>query len=91
MAKALVIVESPAKARTLGKYLGKDYKVEASVGHIKDLPKKRLGVNIEKDFEPEYEIIHGKKKVVLSIRKEAKDVETVYLASDPDREGEAIA
>jgi len=91
MAKHLVIVESPAKARTLGKYLGRDYQVKASVGHVVDLPKSKLGVDIEKDFAAEYQVIHGKTKVLEEIKKAAKDKENVYLAPDPDREGEAIA
>jgi DNA topoisomerase I len=86
----LVIVESPAKARKLSGFLGKDYKVEASVGHIRDLPKK-LGVDVENNFEPTYEVVEGKKKVVTAIKKAAKDADKIYLAMDPDREGEAIA
>ncbi len=88
---ALVIVESPAKARTIGKYLGSGYVVKASVGHVRDLPKSKIGVDFENNFEPVYEVIEGKKKVVAEIRKAARENETVYLASDPDREGEAIA
>ncbi|HTJ40772.1 MAG TPA: type I DNA topoisomerase [Kofleriaceae bacterium] len=88
---ALVVVESPAKARTIGKYLGNLYTVKASVGHVRDLPKSKIGVDIENGFEPEYEVIDGKKKVMAEIRKAAREVEKVYLASDPDREGEAIA
>jgi DNA topoisomerase-1 len=91
MAKHLVIVESPAKARTLTKYLGRDYQVKASVGHVVDLPKSKLGVDIEKDFAPEYQIIHGKSKIITELRQAAKGKETIYLAPDPDREGEAIA
>jgi DNA topoisomerase-1 len=91
MAKNLVIVESPAKAKTLGKYLGRDYQVKASVGHVMDLPKSKLGVDIEKDFAAEYHVIQGKAKVLDEIKKAAKDKENVYLAPDPDREGEAIA
>ncbi|MGH7962420.1 MAG: type I DNA topoisomerase, partial [Candidatus Binatia bacterium] len=91
MAKNLVVVESPAKARTLNKYLGRDYQVKASVGHIMDLPKNKLGVDVEKGFAAEYQIIQGKAKVVEELRKAAKDKEHIYLASDPDREGEAIA
>jgi DNA topoisomerase-1 len=90
MAKALVIVESPAKARTINKYLGKQYLVKASLGHIKDLPKKDLAVDVEHNFEPRYEIIEGKKKLVGELRQAAKKVDNVYLAADPDREGEAI-
>jgi len=88
---ALVVVESPAKARTIGKYLGAGYVVKASVGHVRDLPKSKIGVDFENNFEPSYEVIEGKKKVVAEIRKAARENETVYLASDPDREGEAIA
>jgi DNA topoisomerase-1 len=91
MAKNLVIVESPAKAKTIGKYLGRDYQVKASVGHIMDLPKNKLGVDVEKGFAAEYHVIQGKAKVVEDLRKAAKDKEYIYLASDPDREGEAIA
>ncbi len=91
MAKNLIVVESPAKARTLQKYLGRGYKVCASVGHILDLPKSKLGVDIEKDFEPQYQVIKGKASIVAELRKAAKDAEMVYLAPDPDREGEAIA
>lgn len=87
----LVIVESPAKAKTIEKYLGKDFKVQASIGHIRDLPKKKLGVDVDHDFEPEYEIIPGKKKVIDEIKKLARKSANVYLAPDPDREGEAIA
>ena len=91
MAKNLVIVESPAKARTLEKYLGKDFQVKASLGHIMDLPKSKLGVDIEHDFEPEYTIVRGKKKVIDELKQAAKGKEHIYLAPDPDREGEAIA
>jgi DNA topoisomerase-1 len=91
MPKNLVIVESPAKARTIEKYLGKDFKVLASVGHVKDLPAKDLGVDIENGFEPKYSVIKGKKKVIDDLKKEANIAETIYLAPDPDREGEAIA
>jgi DNA topoisomerase-1 len=90
MSKSLVIVESPSKAKTINKYLGKDFKVIASVGHIMDLPKKGLGVDVENNFEPTYEELPGKKKVIDEIKKEAKSAETVYVATDPDREGEAI-
>ena len=91
MAKNLVIVESPAKAKTLSKYLGRDFQVKASVGHIVDLPKSKLGVEIAKGFEPEYQIIHGKGKIVTELKQAAKNKENIYLAPDPDREGEAIA
>ncbi|QQS46151.1 MAG: type I DNA topoisomerase [Acidobacteriota bacterium] len=90
MSKSLVIVESPSKAKTINKYLGKDFKVIASVGHIMDLPKKGLGVDVEKDFEPTYEVMPGKEKVVREIKEAAKAAETIYVATDPDREGEAI-
>jgi DNA topoisomerase-1 len=90
-AKNLVIVESPAKAKTLEKYLGRDFQVKASVGHIVDLPKSKLGVDIKKEFAPDFHVIQGKKKVVQELRKAAKGKENIYLASDPDREGEAIA
>ncbi|MBI4466201.1 MAG: type I DNA topoisomerase [Acidobacteria bacterium] len=90
MAKSLVIVESPAKARTIGRYLGRGYAVKASLGHIKDLPKKHLGVDVEKDFQPTYFVIHDKEKVVSELRRAARKVDAVYLAADPDREGEAI-
>ena len=90
MAKALVIVESPVKAKTINKYLGKQYIVKASLGHIKDLPKKDLAVDIDRDFEPRYEVIEGKKKLISELKQTAKKVEDVYLAADPDREGEAI-
>src|SRR5262245_56762085 len=90
MAKSLVVVESPAKAKTINKYLGTDYKVVASVGHIKDLPKKDIGIDFTKDFEPTYEVIPGKEKVIKQLKSAAKDVETIYVATDPDREGEAI-
>ena len=91
MSKSLVIVESPAKARTINKYLGRGYDVEASLGHIKDLPKSKLGVDIEGDFSTEYDIIPGKEKVVAKLKKLAKSASAIYLAPDPDREGEAIA
>ena len=91
MAKNLVIVESPAKARTIGKYLGRGYQVKASVGHIMDLPKSKLGVDIENGFTAEYQVIHGKAKIVDELKKAAKGKEHIFLASDPDREGEAIA
>src|SRR4051794_15380722 len=90
MAKALVIVESPSKAKTINKYLGKQFIVKASLGHIKDLPKKDLAVDVEHGFEPRYEVIEGKKKLIAELKQTAKKVEEVYLAADPDREGEAI-
>ncbi len=90
-ASKLVIVESPAKARTIAKFLGKGYKVEASQGHVRDLPKSQLGVDPENDFEMKYITIHGRGKILAKIRKEAKAASKVYLATDPDREGEAIS
>ena len=91
MDKNLVIVESPAKTRALKKFLGKEFMVEASVGHVKDLPERNLGVKIENDFAPRYEIIKGKKKVVDQLKSQSRKAKMVYLAPDPDREGEAIA
>ena len=91
MTKGLVIVESPAKAKTIQKYLGKGFTVEASLGHVKDLPKSTLGVDVENDFETEYVVIPGKEKVVARLKKLALGMDTIYLAPDPDREGEAIA
>ncbi len=92
MPKALVIVESPAKAKTIEKFLGKShYSVKASVGHIRDLPKSRLGVDIENNFEPEYINIRGKGDIIKELKKEAKKATKIYLATDPDREGEAIS
>jgi len=91
MAKNLVIVESPAKAKTLKKFLGSAYKIEASVGHVRDLPKSELGINVENDFEPKYITIRGKGEVLSKLRKEVKTADKIYLATDPDREGEAIS
>jgi len=91
LTKGLVIVESPAKARTIQKYLGKGYTVEASLGHVKDLPKSNLGVDVDNDFDTEYIIIPGKEKVVGKLKKLATSADRIYLAPDPDREGEAIA
>jgi DNA topoisomerase-1 len=91
MAKSLVVVESPAKAKTINKYLGSDYLVKASMGHIKDLPKSKLGVDEEKDFAAHYVVIRGKGDIVKDLQKAAKKAEKIYLAPDPDREGEAIA
>src|SRR6266404_9495280 len=88
--KSLVIVESPAKANTINKYLGDDYVVKASLGHVKDLPKSKLGVDVEHDFEPVYDIIPGKEKIVKELRSAAKSAGRILLAADPDREGEAI-
>ncbi|HSP06132.1 MAG TPA: DNA topoisomerase, partial [Acidobacteriota bacterium] len=91
MAKSLVVVESPAKAKTINKYLGSDYIVKACLGHIKDLPKSKLGVDEENDFLPHYQIIKGKSELVSDLRKHAAKAKTIYLAPDPDREGEAIS
>ncbi|MDO5715702.1 MAG: type I DNA topoisomerase [Tissierellia bacterium] len=91
MAKNLVIVESPAKAKTIKKMLGRNYQVMASVGHIRDLPKSRLGIDIENDFEPQYINIRGKGDIIKALKKEAKKSENIFLATDPDREGEAIS
>lgn len=91
MAKNLVIVESPAKAKTIEKFLGKDYVVKSSIGHIRDMPKKNMGIDIENNFEPTYEVTADKKKVVAELRRAVKTAEKVYLATDEDREGEAIA
>src|SRR6266542_3025718 len=88
---SLVIVESPAKAKTIKKYLGRAYDVRASVGHVKDLPKSKMGVDIEKGFTPQYDVIKGKAKVLSEIKRAARDAARVFLATDPDREGEAIA
>src|ERR1044072_5258739 len=90
MPKALVIVESPAKAKTINKYLGKDFVVKASLGHIKDLPKRDLAVDISHGFEPHYEVIEGKRKLISELKQTARSVQDIYLAADPDREGEAI-
>lgn len=91
MSKSLIIVESPAKARTLQRYLGKSFTVKASVGHIRDLPVNTLGVDVENDFQPQYVTIRGKGKIINELRSEAKKADAIYLAPDPDREGEAIA
>ena len=90
MAK-LVIVESPAKAKTIGKYLGKDYEVTASMGHIRDLPASQLGIDIEHDYAPQYISIKGKEKLIKELKSKAKHSDGVLLATDPDREGEAIS
>ncbi len=91
MSKSLLIVESPTKAKTLERYLGKDFIVKASVGHIKDLPKNKLGIDIEQDFQPEYQVIRGKKKVIREFNDALDKADAIYLGPDPDREGEAIA
>ena len=90
MVKNLVIVESPAKAKTIGKFLGPDYTVMSSYGHIRDLKKKNFGIDINRNFEPEYEISDDKKALVAELKKKAKEASMVWLASDEDREGEAI-
>ena len=87
----LVIVESPAKASTIKKFLGSAYTIEASMGHVRDLPKSQLGVDLEHDFEPRYITIRGKGDLLAKLRKAAKTATKVYLATDPDREGEAIS
>ena len=91
MSKSLVIVESPAKAKTIQKYLGKDYVVLASKGHIRDLPKSGMQIDIEKNYAPHYEILEDHKPIVTELKKAAKEVDEIFLAPDPDREGEAIA
>ena len=91
MSDKLIIVESPAKANTIKKFLGGSTKVVASMGHIRDLPKSKMGIDIEHDFEPEYINIRGKGDLIKSLKKDAKQAKKVYLATDPDREGEAIA
>ena len=85
--KILVIVESPSKAKTIGKFLGSNYKVTASVGHVRDLPKSKLGIDIDNNFEPQYISIRGKGDLIKALKKEAKDASKIYLATDPDREG----
>ncbi|MFA9424048.1 MAG: type IA DNA topoisomerase, partial [Sedimentibacter sp.] len=87
----LLIVESPAKAKTIGKFLGKNFTVKASVGHVRDLPKSKLGIDVDNNFEPNYITIRGKGDVIKELKKEAKKADNVYLATDPDREGEAIS
>ena len=89
--KYLVIVESPSKAKTIQKYLGKNYTVEASMGHIRDLPKSKMGIDFENNFEPKYLTIRGKADLIKKLKKEIKNSDKVYLATDPDREGEAIS
>src|ERR671918_1448628 len=90
MAKALVVVESPAKAKTINKYLGRNYKVVASMGHVRDLPKSKLGVDIEEGFGPSYEVFPSRKKVLKELKDAAKIADEIFMATDPDREGEAI-
>ena len=91
MSGYLVIVESPAKAKTIGRILGKKYKVEASVGHLRDLPVSKLAIDIEHDFKPQYMNIRGKGDLIKALKKDAKDADRIFLATDPDREGEAIS
>jgi len=91
MANYLIIVESPAKSKTIKKFLGNSYKVVASMGHIRDLPKSQLGIDIENDFEPKYINIRGKAPLINELKKDAKKCKKVFLATDPDREGEAIS
>ena len=91
MAKSLIIVESPAKIKTLKKFLGSEYLFESSLGHIRDLPEREFGIDVEHDFEPKYTIMPDKEQVIAKLQKAAKQCETVYLSPDPDREGEAIA
>jgi len=91
MGKNLVIVESPAKCRTISRYLGKDYSVKATMGHIIDLPEKELGVDIAHDFKPKYTASKGKRRIIKALREDASKADAVFLAPDPDREGEAIA
>ena len=91
MSEYLVIVESPAKAKTIGRFLGKKYKVEASAGHLRDLPVSKMAIDIENDFAPQYMNIRGKGDIIKTLKKEAKEASKVFLATDPDREGEAIS
>ena len=91
MAKNLVIVESPAKMKTVKKFLGANYAVEASNGHVRDFPKSQFGIDVDNDFEPKYITIRGKGELLAKLRKEAKKADKIYLATDPDREGEAIS
>ena len=91
MTKHLIIVESPAKARTIQKFLSDDYKVMASMGHVRDLPKSKIGVDVEQDFEPSYIIMKDKRSLLTQIKKAGKEAKEIFLATDPDREGEAIS
>jgi len=91
MSKSLIIVESPTKIKTLKKFLGSEYLFESSLGHVRDLPQKGFGIDVENNFDPQYEILPDKKEVIEKLKKAAKLVDTVYLSPDPDREGEAIA
>src|SRR6187397_2144934 len=90
MAKALVVVESPAKAKTINKYLGRDFKVIASMGHVRDLPKSKLGVDVEAGFVPDYVVLPDRSKVIKELKEAAKTATDIFIATDPDREGEAI-
>src|SRR3989337_2582946 len=91
MSNSLIIVESPTKIKTIKKYLGPDFEVLASVGHVKDLPKSKLGIDIAHDFNPTYQVMETKAKVIANLKRAARQAENIYLAPDPDREGEAIA
>src|SRR5580700_8750656 len=91
MTNQLIIVESPSKARTLAKFLGAGYTVKASMGHVRDLPKSKMGVDVDNDFAPQYEVIKGKEKQISELKAAAKQADVTLLAADPDREGEAIA
>ncbi|NCC77862.1 MAG: DNA topoisomerase I, partial [Clostridia bacterium] len=91
MGKNLVIVESPAKAKTIGRYLGKNYRITASVGHIRDLPASKLGVDVEHAYKPQYTTMKGKDKVITELKEMAATSDRILIATDPDREGEAIA
>ncbi|MDE0043586.1 MAG: toprim domain-containing protein, partial [Candidatus Poribacteria bacterium] len=90
MPKSLIVVESPAKAKTINKFLGKDFVVKASMGHVRDLPSKELGVDVDNEFAPKYTLIRGKGKVIKELQAAAEKVDSIYLAADPDRECEAI-
>ena len=87
----LVIVESPAKAKTIGRYLGSGYTVKASMGHVRDLPKSKIGIDFDHDFQPDYQPIKGKEEVIADLKEAAEASDNIYLATDPDREGEAIS
>ncbi len=89
--KSLVIVESPTKARTISRFLGKEYEIKSSMGHIIDLPKSKLGIDLEEGFAPQYEVVADKKKIIAELKKSAKGAKLIILATDPDREGEAIS
>src|ERR687885_2118109 len=91
VAKNLVIVESPTKAKTIERFLGRNYAVRACLGHVRDLPKSKLGLDVEHDFQPQYVVPKEKREIVKNLKSQAREASTVYLATDPDREGEAIA